>query len=105
MQHQHHLPLTLRAEIDGRVVEVGFENANDPWWKRWLAPYVRFPHRCMYDAACLVEAMQETGLEAQLAAPLLSRIPGIEDVETTERACGHLVVEGRKPRIAAATLP
>jgi hypothetical protein len=87
----------LRATELLDALDVSTAHPNDPWWKRVLAPYVRFPHRCMYDAACLVEAMQEAGLEARVAAPLVSRIPDITDVETTERACGNLVVEGWKP--------
>ena len=95
----------LRATELVDALGVSTADPNDSWWKRLLAPYVRYPHRCMYDAACLVDAMREAGLDARVSPPLLSRIPDITDVETTERACGALVVEGRKPRATVGALP
>ena len=54
----------LRATQLIDALEVSVEHPNDPWWKRWLAPYVRFPHRCMYDAACLVDPYDVASIRA-----------------------------------------
>ncbi|MHC4504974.1 MAG: class I SAM-dependent methyltransferase [Planctomycetota bacterium] len=70
------------------------EQPGDGRLKRWLAPWVRFPHRCMYDGPSLLERMDAAGFDARLHPYGVSRIAGIEDVELEARAAGSLVAEG-----------
>ncbi len=73
---------------------VGFTVPGDGAWKRRMAPLFRHPHRCMYDAASLIAALEETGfLDARVHPPELSRIRELADVEKLDRARGALVVE------------
>jgi SAM-dependent methyltransferase len=97
----------LRAIVDaytkGHVPAVEFldrlgvssESPGDPLWKRLLAPFVRFPHRCMYDAEGLLAALREAGFDARPHAPFVSRIPDVREVEDTTRAEESLIVEAR----------
>lgn len=78
------------------------ERPGDGRLKRLLAPHVRFPHRCMYDAEALLARLEEVGFAARLEAPFVSRIPGIEEVEREDRVEGALIAEGVKlPRAMA----
>jgi SAM-dependent methyltransferase len=79
-----HLGVTCECRGDGRL-------------RRWLAPLVRFPHRCMYDAESLLAALSEAGFEARIHAPLLSRLPDIADVECEERVRGGVIAEACVP--------
>lgn len=76
---------------------VAWTHPDDGWLKRLLAPYVRYPHRCMYDARSLLTALGSRGLLAQQSPPLLSRIPDIDDVECVERVRDSVIVEAQKP--------
>jgi SAM-dependent methyltransferase len=64
--------------------------------RRLLAPYVRFPHRCMYDAHSLIEAMRGAGLDARLQPPQISRIPEVDAVESEARTRDSLIAEAQK---------
>lgn len=75
---------------------VGYEHPSDGRLKALVAPYFRHPHRCMYDAESLLDAMRNAGLEARVHAPFLSRIEDLRDLELPERAEGSLIVEGVK---------
>jgi SAM-dependent methyltransferase len=75
---------------------VGFEHPRDGWLKAQLAPFFRHPHRCMYDAESLLDALGAAGLDARVHAPFLSRIGDLRDLELPERAEGSLIVEGVK---------
>ncbi len=70
------------------------EQAGDGRLKRWLAPWVRFPHRCMYDGPSLLASMDAAGFDARLMPYRVSCIAGIEDVERAAREPGSLVAEG-----------
>jgi len=76
---------------------VSWSHPDDGWLKRWLAPYVRFPHRCMYDATALLAALRERGLRAQAAPPLVSRLRDVADVECPERVRDSVIAEAVKP--------
>jgi len=76
---------------------VSWTHPRDGWLKQLLAPWVRFPHRCMYDTRCLLEALRAQGLLAEPCPPLVSRIPEITDVECLERVRESVIVEARKP--------
>jgi SAM-dependent methyltransferase len=73
------------------------ERQGDGRLRRWLAPLIRFPHRCMYDAESLLAALSNAGFDARLHAPLLSRVPDIADVECEERVRGGVIAEARVP--------
>ena len=49
----------LRAVELIERLDVATTRGEDPWWKALLAPIFRYPHRCMYDVRCLVEAFAE----------------------------------------------
>lgn len=65
--------------------------------KRKLAPFVQFPHKCMYDTPRLVEILGELGFEAAPRGAFDSGIQGLEHVEIESRTIGAVIVEGRKP--------
>jgi SAM-dependent methyltransferase len=64
--------------------------------RRLLAPHVRFPHRCMYDAPSLLEAMRRAGLDARLQPPQISRIADVDALEPEERTRDSLIAEAQK---------
>ena len=76
---------------------VSWTHPRDGRLKRLLAPWVRFPHRCMYDARSLLDALRNQGLVAEPCPPLVSRIPDVADVECLERVRDSVIAEGRKP--------
>lgn len=76
---------------------VSWTHPHDGRLKRMLAPWVRFPHRCMYDARSLLDALRNQGLVAEPCPPLVSRIPDVADVECLERVRESVIAEGRKP--------
>jgi SAM-dependent methyltransferase len=65
--------------------------------RRWLAPHVRFPHRCMYDGETLPALLREVGFETELADPLRSRIPDVAALEHPDRTVAAVIAEGVKP--------
>jgi SAM-dependent methyltransferase len=83
--------LGVRAEApgDGRL-------------KRLLAPWFRFPHRCMYDRESLLGCLRQAGFEATTRAPFESRIDDLRAVESEARTSGAVIAEGAKPPAAAS---
>jgi SAM-dependent methyltransferase len=75
---------------------VSSEMPGDGRLRRLLAPHVRFPHRCMYDAHSLIEALRGAGLDARLQPPQISRIADVDAVESEERTRDSLIVEAQK---------
>ncbi|MEW6330040.1 MAG: methyltransferase domain-containing protein [Pseudomonadota bacterium] len=65
--------------------------------KKVLAPYINYPHQCMYDTARLIEIMRETGFDAAGRDPFDSSIEGIRGIERADRTTDAVIVEGRKP--------
>ncbi len=64
--------------------------------KRRVARLVQYPHRCMYNAASLVEIFGEVGFQATDRAPFESDIPDVGSLETEDRTKAAAIVEGRK---------
>lgn len=64
--------------------------------RRLAAPYIQFPHRCMYDEESLVRKCENLGIAASRRQPFESDVNGIREVELEKRAVGALIVEGRK---------
>ena len=61
--------------------------------KRLLAPWVRFPHRCMYDGDSLLAALDEAGLPGRLHPAFVSRLSDVADVEIPSRMRGSVIAE------------
>jgi SAM-dependent methyltransferase len=78
-------------------LDASWTHPDDGWLKRLLAPYVRFPHRCMYDAPALLAELRERGLSAGCAPPLVSRIRDVAEVECPERVRDSVIAEAVKP--------
>jgi SAM-dependent methyltransferase len=64
--------------------------------KNRLAPFLQFPHKCMYDTPRLVEILDGIGFGASSRDPLTSDIDDIESVEIPDRTVKAVIVEGRK---------
>jgi hypothetical protein len=98
----------LRAIVDGYregrssaldfvdALGVRAEAPSDGRLKRLLAPWLRFPHRCMYDRESLLGCLREAGLEATTRAPFESRIERLDAVESAARTAGAVIAEGTK---------
>jgi len=69
--------------------------------KRKLAPFVQFPHQCMYDNARLEAILREIGFDARVRGGLDSDIPNIDQIELRGRTEGAAIVEGRKRALRA----
>ena len=64
--------------------------------KRLLAPWIRFPHRCMYDGDSLVGAMAEAGLPGCLHPAFVSRLLDVAEVEIPSRMRGSVIAEATR---------
>lgn len=65
--------------------------------KKTFAPFVSFPHKCMYNLRSLRSALDDAGFQAEEKAPFESRIPDIEQIEQKGRTEKAVIVEGVKP--------
>ncbi|MCW7538174.1 methyltransferase domain-containing protein [Aquabacterium sp. A7-Y] len=98
------LRLHVMAYLDGKVraddfverLDVLYDDYGDRGLKRKLAPFVQFPHKCMYDTECLVGVLQDIGFDASPRAPFDSGIPDVREVELEDRTRGAVIVEGVK---------
>lgn len=61
-----------------------------------LAPFIQFPHKCMYDEQRLLEVFDELNFDAAGRAPFDSDIADIRVVELAGRTENAVIVEGRK---------
>jgi SAM-dependent methyltransferase len=103
----------LRAIVDGYLagrlssldlvdaLGVRAEAPGDGRLKRLLAPWFRFPHRCMYDRESLLGCLREAGFEATTRAPFESRIDDLRAVESEARTSGAVIAEGTQPGSAS----
>lgn len=64
--------------------------------KNKLSFFIRFPHRCMYDAPSLIELLNQIGFSAHNKKPFDSDITDINAVEVENHTLNALIVEGRK---------
>lgn len=65
-------------------------------WKNRLAPFVQYPHKCMYDTPALVRCLTNVGFDARGRSPFDSTISGIADIEIQDRTVDAVIVEGVK---------
>ncbi|MEB3180401.1 MAG: methyltransferase domain-containing protein [Nostocaceae cyanobacterium] len=75
---------------------VGYEAPEDGFWKQKLSPFIRFPHKCMYDTPALVRIMSEIGFEAVSKEGFDSEIVNIEGIEIADRTIDAVIVEAKK---------
>jgi SAM-dependent methyltransferase len=61
-----------------------------------LAPFIDFPHKCMYDETTLIECLREIGFDAMLMEPFESAIGDIEKIEQRGRTEHAVIVEAHK---------
>jgi hypothetical protein len=61
--------------------------------KRALAPFVSYPHKCMYDADSLTRALQAAGFHVILRAPFESAIGSLRDIELEDRTVDAVIAE------------
>jgi len=64
--------------------------------KNRLAPFIQFPHKCMYDESRLLQILDEIGFEASARAAFESDIHDIRLVESADRTDDAVIVEGRR---------
>jgi ubiquinone/menaquinone biosynthesis C-methylase UbiE len=64
--------------------------------KNRLAPFIQYPHRCMYDTPALERCMASVGFKAQSRGAFESDIDGIRDIEMESRTSDAVIVEGVK---------
>lgn len=64
--------------------------------RRWIAPFMEFPHKCMYDTSALLDVLERAGFAAECREPFDSDIPGVGEVELEDRTVDAVIVEGKK---------
>lgn len=82
-------------------IGVSYDSPKDGVLKRKLAPFIRFPHKCMYDTPTLLQIMSEIGFEVASKQAFESEIDDVRAIEQPERAGEAVIVEGKK--ISAST--
>lgn len=85
----------IKADDFVERLDVLYTNSSNAL-KRKLAPFIQFPHKCMYDNQRLSEVLNEMGFDAKVRAPFDSEIDDIRRVELGGRTEGAAIVEGRK---------
>jgi predicted SAM-dependent methyltransferase len=64
--------------------------------KNFLAPYIQYPHKCMYDTPTLLSIIGNVGFNAQSKDPFNSKIEDIKKIEKEERTKFSVIIEGHK---------
>ena len=64
--------------------------------KRKLAPFIHFPHKCMYDTDALIRTFKSVGFSAESRAAFDSTIEDINVIEKGNRTRHAVIVEGIK---------
>jgi predicted SAM-dependent methyltransferase len=93
---EHYIKGELLAENFVENLFVLYEEKGDSFLKRKLAPFIRFPHKCMYDTDRLLYIMSEIGFHCQSQDPFVSKISDINNIELPDRTVEAVIVEGHK---------
>jgi hypothetical protein len=64
--------------------------------KKRLAPFISYPHKCMYDAKSLLAALRYIGFQPHEKAPFDSVIKDIQEIEQKGRTQKAVIVEALK---------
>ncbi len=86
----------IRADEFVEKLGVLYNKAFDGKLKRILAPFISFPHQCMYDTKTLLMIMTDIGFQSVSKNAFESDIPDIKDIELASRANHSVIIEGRK---------
>jgi len=86
----------LMADDFVEAMGVGYEMPGDGRLKRLLGPFIRFPHKCMYDTSRLVAIFIECGFKAESMDRFQSIILDVNTVEDESRTERAVIVEGVK---------
>jgi SAM-dependent methyltransferase len=62
--------------------------------KNRLAPFIQYPHRCMYDARTLKNIFEELGFDARPCKGFDSAIDDIREIELEDRTEQAVIIEG-----------
>ena len=74
---------------------VTYNSPTDGVLKRIIAPFIQFPHKCMYDTPTLLRIMSEIGFEVAIKQAFESEIKDIQVIEQSERTAESILVEGK----------
>lgn len=74
---------------------VTYNSPTDGVLKRIIAPFIQFPHKCMYDTPTLLRIMSEIGFEVASKQAFESEIKDIQVIEQSERTAESILVEGK----------
>jgi predicted SAM-dependent methyltransferase len=75
---------------------VSYDSPEDGALKRKLAPFIRFPHKCMYDTSTLLRVMSEIGFVVASKQAFESEISDLSEIEDSSRTIQAVIVEGKK---------
>lgn len=65
--------------------------------KHWMAPFIQFPHRCMFDTPTLLTVLHNIGFDVSSKAAFESEtIEDIRKIEHEGRTKHAVIVEGKK---------
>jgi SAM-dependent methyltransferase len=78
------------------ALDVAYESPDDGVLKRKLAPFIRFPHKCMYDTPALLRVMSEIGYEVASKQHCESEIDDVQAIEDPNRTVEAVIIEGKK---------
>lgn len=89
--------------IDNRIVADDFVRElgvlysdKSQGWKRYLSPFIQFPHKCMYDMPRLLQILDDIGFDCVPCSAFESKIDGIRAIELEDRSRNSVIVEGIK---------
>lgn len=69
---------------------------NERWYIKILAPYLRYPHRCMYDFESLSALLTQHGFRITHSSPSNSDIDDLKAIELPNRILDAITIEARK---------
>lgn len=94
---EHYLKGEILAEDFVQDLYVLYEETGDTLLKKKLAPWFRYPHKCMYDTPSLIRIMSNLGFTINYSKqPFESEIPNINNIELEERTREAVIIESRK---------
>jgi SAM-dependent methyltransferase len=93
---EKYLSKELKAERFCEELGVLSADNRDSKIKSLFAPFVRFPHQCMYDEAALLLLFNQIGIAAAPRRAFESAIGNIAEIEIEARTIEAVIVEGIK---------
>jgi predicted SAM-dependent methyltransferase len=87
-----------KRRADDFVEDLGVLPTREKGVRGLLAPFIQFPHRCMYDAPTLLAIFELMDFDAMEMEPFSSALDDIHQVESAIRLKSSIIVEARKKR-------